>query len=1029
MNLKSLRLLWTFALLLSLGWSTAHAADKVIRIQKSTGTWTKSNPAKTWAAQWTSNDVDPMLTLTCAANNMAYYDGNEIKLFTGNGSVQFSADYTLAVTPDYEIVSYEFSFSSENAGRKIVVTPQGAAELSSDGPTQWQAVKVTDIHAATATFNVKDATQTAAGFAHLKNVLVTVAKTATPANFHPLYITRPNEHPYRIPALACVKDGKLLAFSDYRPGGSDIGYGEVDIQLRTSTDHGATWTDARTIAEGKGKGSGLDFGFGDAAVVADRESNEVLMMCVAGHVPYQTANYQKGNPLPMVRFLSTDGGETWSNYTDVTAAVYGLFDGSKDGAVKSMFAGSGKLCQSSIVKYGTHYRVYMPVCARDGGNRVLYSDDFGATWKVLGGKDARPAPGGDEPKCEELPDGRVLLSSRTNGGRLFNIYTYTNNETGEGSWGEVAKSDANNHGTAAQSNSCNGEIMILPVKRNSDGKQMFLALQSVPFGPNRANVGIYFKALESLNDYFTPKAFASNWTGKKQISQIGSAYSTMVWQKDNKVGFFYEESTYGADYTNVYKALTLEEITDGAFSYDATVKRPTEDANAIQYSDLTKVTQLLGHKGVGFPLADAESRELLAKIYDAPANYNKAELEQAVQQFVEEVNVEKPQNGLLYVVKFVGKDGKTYLVDYADGKLSAKPIAEGQAPERSAAFKAHVLAKGKVAFETMDGKFLCYPTQLPAPQDLTGYHVGGVTNQLDEADNGLDLQKATASGKVESTEALDRFGKFYICSKRGNRTDNQQEALGFWTLDTQANAFNNADVPFLNDLLTSLVVVERMILPLGKQVTTLAEVDPNKAYALYNEHFTTYAVKKEGQTNVWVQGMVGDAGHSLANGDFAQPYSPSSAFGAWQLMKNDQGQWMLYNIGAKQYARTPSNQSGTGPCTFVDEALPINVTELSNGGFAFNTGYNAQQFFCAAPQLADSPINVWTSSDSGSRWLLVENPNVQVDVPNSIQPTVAAKANRKTGIYNLKGQRIQTDKLHQLPAGIYIVDGKKVVVK
>ena len=63
MNLKSLRLLWTFALLLSLGWSAAHAADKVIRIQNSTGTWTKSNSDKTWAAQWTSNDVDPMPTL------------------------------------------------------------------------------------------------------------------------------------------------------------------------------------------------------------------------------------------------------------------------------------------------------------------------------------------------------------------------------------------------------------------------------------------------------------------------------------------------------------------------------------------------------------------------------------------------------------------------------------------------------------------------------------------------------------------------------------------------------------------------------------------------------------------------------------------------------------------------------------------------------------------------------------------------------------------------------------------------------
>ena len=33
------------------------------------------------------------------------------------------------------------------------------------------------------------------------------------------------------------------------------------------------------------------------------------------------------------------------------------------------------------------------------------------------------------------------------------------------------------------------------------------------------------------------------------------------------------------------------------------------------------------------------------------------------------------------------------------------------------------------------------------------------------------------------------------------------------------------------------------------------------------------------------------------------------------------------------------------------------------------------------------------------------------------------------GIYNLSGQRMSTTSLDRLPAGIYIVDGRKVIVK
>ena len=99
-------------------------------------------------------------------------------------------------------------------------------------------------------------------------------------------------------------------------------------------------------------------------------------------------------------------------------------------------------------------------------------------------------PNGDEPKCEELPDGRVVISSRAWGGRYFNIYEYTDMVSGAGAWGEAAGSGKRVNGCASLENACNGELLIVPAVRKADRKKVNLALQSVPLGPQRAIVGI-----------------------------------------------------------------------------------------------------------------------------------------------------------------------------------------------------------------------------------------------------------------------------------------------------------------------------------------------------------------------------------------------------------------------------------------------------------------------------------------------------------------------------------------------------------
>lgn len=346
----------------------------------------------------------------------------------------------------------------------------------------------------------------------LTHFLVTIRKAAVPAEPQVEIFTTPTTQaiPYRIPAIATAYDGTVVAVADYRYSRVDIGSGRIDLHIRRSHDNGATWSEPQYIDE--------EF-------------------------------------------------------------IYSKFDKSAYGPIRGWFVGSGKICQSKTTKVGTHYRLYcVGSSCRQGSNEtanwVLYSDDFGKTWLFLGGCDESPVPGGDEPKAEELPDGSILLSSRCTGGRNFNIFTFSDTRCGQGTWGQVAFSGSGNKGVTALSNACNGEVLLVPVTRKKDKKTMFLLLQSLPFGSGRANVGIYYKALESLADYRTPDAIAKDWDGRHQSSYISSAYSTMTWQKNNTIGFVYEEDTYGTSgggYTIIYKNYSIEQITDSAFTYNPSV--------------------------------------------------------------------------------------------------------------------------------------------------------------------------------------------------------------------------------------------------------------------------------------------------------------------------------------------------------------------------------------------------------------------------------------------------------------------------
>lgn len=404
--------------------------------------------------------------------------------------------------------------------------------------------------------------------------------------------------PYRIPGITTASNGRLITTAARLVCGTDPGFGQVDVVCRTSDDHGKTWSDMMEVAVGNGITSAtqnfFETAFGDPAIVADRTSSEVLIMAVAGCTVYGNKNTTRQNPNMIATIHSTDYGNTWAKPVNVTEDIYSLFDAGNP--MQSAFVGGGKIFQSRMVKKDKYYRIYAALCARPNGNRVVYSDDFGRTWHALGGASALPAPAGDEPKCEELPDGRIVLSSRVRGGRIYNIYTYTNTLTGEGSWGKSEKCTFTGSGLKPGNNATNGEILVLPVVRNSDNKEMYLALQSLPTGDRRINVGIFYKELTEVYDMDCVANFANAWDGFFQVSDTSSAYSSMDLQADDRIGFIYEESfTFfkkvdnlvstsfpngegqhnydGCD--NMYVAFQLEDITGGAYSLKRNVDRRT----------------------------------------------------------------------------------------------------------------------------------------------------------------------------------------------------------------------------------------------------------------------------------------------------------------------------------------------------------------------------------------------------------------------------------------------------------------------
>ena len=588
--------------------------------------------------------------------------------------------------------------------------------------------------------------------------------------------------PYRIPGITTTSSGRLITAAARLVCGTDPGYGQVDLVCRTSDDHGKTWSDMKDVAVGTGRTSAtmnyFDTAFGDPAIVADRTSNEIAIFSVAGCTVYGNSNTTRKNPNLIALSISKDNGETWEEPINLTEQIYSLFD--LGNPIQSAFIAGGKVFQSRIVKKGDYYRLYAAMCARPNGNRVIYSDDFGRTWHALGGESALPAPGGDEPKCEEMPDGRVILSSRVGGGRIYNIYTYKNTLEGTGSWEAAVKSTFEGSGLTPGGNSTNGEILVVPVVRNSDQKEMYLALQSLPTGSGRTNVGIFYKELIEFSDLRSADDFAMDWNGFFQVSNTASAYSSMDLQADNRIGMIYEETLTGFGrrdnpvstsfpngegqhnfdgYDNMYVAYELEQITDGAYS----VKRDVNRREFVQQYFTSMIE------------ASDVSDNLKQKLNDAVAEFSENPTTEEIDNIYKIFDEEDRWGNKVLSFTNVQQDGKEYTL-YVNNKKQLS-LSNKSAEELGA--EALFVCKREES-----GLYSFYNERRKVYMVWRGGSTGGYNNNKGS-------YSKYVSGYCDwniKSGAAKKEGTYYFVGKRADDTDGTLVVMNDGTFDSWSNS-------------------------------------------------------------------------------------------------------------------------------------------------------------------------------------------------------------------------------------------------
>ncbi|MHA3684919.1 exo-alpha-sialidase [Leucobacter sp. HY1908] len=345
---------------------------------------------------------------------------------------------------------------------------------------------------------------------------------------------------YRIPALAYLGEGVVVAAWDARPGSAADAPNPNSIMVRRSTDNGKTWGEYQLAAEGHvGDASQKKYGYSDPSFIYDAEAGKLFASFVYSldqgfHGSGYGNDPEDRSVIGSAVIESADGGETWSEpkiiTEDIKTSNGTVVDGKyqpAEGDVKSHFATSGEGIQ---LKYGEHKgRLVQQHAGRirqaDGSEPIqawsVYSDDHGETWQ----RGAATGTTMDENKVVELSDGTLMMNSRDSSGGGRRLVAYSND--GGATWGPVQREEQLPDPTN------NGAI----TRVNPDAAEGSADAQKLLFtNSNSTTARANGAARVSCDD-------GKTWPGLRQLTNGSSFhYSTVTRIDEGKFGVLWERN-------------------------------------------------------------------------------------------------------------------------------------------------------------------------------------------------------------------------------------------------------------------------------------------------------------------------------------------------------------------------------------------------------------------------------------------------------------------------------------------------------
>ncbi len=341
---------------------------------------------------------------------------------------------------------------------------------------------------------------------------------------------------YRIPAIISLPNGELLAFAEGRVNGAGD-FGDVNIVLKRSTDHGKTWSALSTLVDY------AKLQAGNPAPVVDLydpafPKGRIFLFYNTGN--NHEGEVRKGNGLREVWYkTSTDQGQTWSEPVNITLQVHKPNQTKANPAYNFQedwrhYANTpGHALQFTTAPY--QGRIYIPANHSAGSSAKpnedyfahgFYTDDHGKSFKL---SETVNLPGSNECSAAELSNGKMMLNARNQKGDIRARIVALSKNGGE-NWDSIYFDNQ------LPDPVCEGSILNIGTKKGST----ILAFCNAADTNDRNNLTLRISRDEGKS---WPLSFSidKNSTDKKSSF---TAYSDLVKIDKHQIGVLYERNNY-----------------------------------------------------------------------------------------------------------------------------------------------------------------------------------------------------------------------------------------------------------------------------------------------------------------------------------------------------------------------------------------------------------------------------------------------------------------------------------------------------